>query len=828
MTETSCSMLTKEWFEDSSSEEDGAGEKSKSHCRGPRRLLKKRKTTASSARLSDLSKKVQATAEPMVELRVTLKVASKVASKAFLTAHVCGLLKNRTLSSVGGRSLKKKGRGKIENWRKNPVRAREHGPFGHTLPGELSRAIIGARVMANSMPVSSTETHASNADSNCLREEHVHEWRASTRKEVKAARKMIRETEGLGVGGLLREHPSLSLASHNQIANVIAKCLPLQSVAPFISMFDSFRPAPLQKQKKKKKKKPKKGTTASPIPAPPEVAPAPLAFLRDEKICKTPIEWIDASLKHAFGNDHVMLKRCQHPDEMYGCEESHSDLDLVVMDCVLARTSSPIDYNKKGGDEACASDTPVQVCSLDDVDAVNLAIAVRDGNAFNRCPSRKEDSDEFYRACIVLLPQAGVFYCHRERRSVLTGVLNSHVPMDINWLRLKHGSHGNFFGNGSFVSRLAHADKCSIWKWSIRRSATNLLPFPNAIMGLRPRSLVRSIHCTKQLTDEEGPGLPPDYIVGEEDELLEADLKSRAETFQDAFSRSRSAKRGGRHYAPGFLHKTIDPSTTFVIDPIEYGELDLHVDVTIPSKNKGEVPFHRRSVVQIRHLPTVVGSGCAELLIDINRHCKMVGRQRGRSGARAGNGDLGAMHPIGCYITKCWNNVKYVTSSSVEAVPVLLKAVQAAAKLAAVTIPTVLRVIQDFENDSGMQHVGGMDGGICRVTLSMDLSINLANSTHYDVNDASQGFTIWTEDCPGTTGGWYFVLPNMKGKFPGTDREYNGIAIKLSDGVLIGWDGRLIRHGTSMVGSQVGNIHGTFFAAKTRIIKYGMSQLAKV
>jgi hypothetical protein len=264
-----------------------------------------------------------------------------------------------------------------------------------------------------------------------------------------------------------------------------------------------------------------------------------------------------------------------------------------------------------------------------------------------------------------------------------------------------------------------------------------------------------------------------------------------------------------------------------VIDPVEYGELDLQVNVTIPSNDEGGVDSHRCSIIQIRYLPSVVGRGCEELLTDITSHCDMVRRQRGNVGARAGNGDLGVMHPIGCHITKCWNNVQYVTSSSKEAVPVLLKAGQAAAKLAAVTIPAILRVMQDFENDSGMQHVGGMDGGICRVTLSMDLSINLANSTHFDVNDASQGFTIWTEDHPGTTSGWYFVLPNMKGKFPATDREYNGIAIKLSDGVLIGWDGRLIRHGTSMAGSRVGNIYGTFFAAKTRIIKYGMSKLTK-
>ena len=55
----------------------------------------------------------------------------------------------------------------------------------------------------------------------------------------------------------------------------------------------------------------------------------------------------------------------------------------------------------------------------------------------------------------------------------------------------------------------------------------------------------------------------------------------------------------------------------------------------------------------------------------------------------------------------------------------------------------------------------------------------------------------------------------MEGKFPGTEREYNGIAIKLSDGVLIGWDGGLIRHGTSMVAIRVGDIYSTFFAAET-------------
>jgi hypothetical protein len=357
-----------------------------------------------------------------------------------------------------------------------------------------------------------------------------------------------------------------------------------------------------------------------------------------------------------------------------------------------------------------------------------------------------------------------------------------------------------------------------------------MLPFDNAVMGVTPRSQLRSIHSTVQLTDDEGPALPPDCVMGKKNELLNADLESRKQTFRDAFSRSTSAKRGCRHYVPGFLHKggAIDPSVTFVIDPREYGELDLQVDATIPSNNKGESAFHRISVVQIRYLLSVVGSGCDELLADINEHCNMVRRHRGNTGARAGNGDLGAMHPIGSNITKTGENVPYVTSTSGEAVPVLWRAVRAVSKLASLCVPAVLRLIQDLENDSGMRPVPGMDGGVCRVTHSMDLSINLANSTHYDSNDGSHGLSIWTEEYPGTTEDWYFILPNMRGKFPGTDREYNGIAIKLSHGVLIGWDGRVIRHGTSMVGSRLGNIYGTFFAGKSRIVKHGMSQLAKV
>ena len=143
---------------------------------------------------------------------------------------------------------------------------------------------------------------------------------------------------------------------------------------------------------------------------------------------------------------------------------------------------------------------------------------------------------------------------------------------------------------------------------------------------------------------------------------------------------------------------------------------------------------------------------------------------------------------------------------------------------------------QDLEDDAGVSRLPGFEGenlkgarkkgdGVspcfCFLCHTMDLSINLANASHYDVWDASQGFSIWTEDFPGSTKNWYFVLPNLRGNFSDSNREYRGVAIKLTYGVLISWDGRLIRHCTSIC-ERKGDVCGSFFAAKTRVVKFGM------
>jgi hypothetical protein len=226
------------------------------------------------------------------------------------------------------------------------------------------------------------------------------------------------------------------------------------------------------------------------------------------------------------------------------------------------------------------------------------------------------------------------------------------------------------------------------------------------------------------------------------------------------------------------------------------------------------------------------------LLQDIHKHCIQVKHGK-RGGARVGKGDRGRMYLIGHH-AKGFELKRYAASShpsDIPKLPKLRKAVTAAYKLAPVTVPAVVRVIQDLEDEAAVPRLAGRDGEqgemkrvdgkrvahrFCFLGHTMDLSVDLANASHFDVNDGSQGFSIWTEHYPGGNKTWYFVLPKLHGKFPDSEKEYQGVAIKLSHGVLISWDGRVVRHCTSVRDDPNGDVCGTFFAAKTRVVRQRM------
>ncbi|KAI2493084.1 hypothetical protein MHU86_21468 [Fragilaria crotonensis] len=83
-----------------------------------------------------------------------------------------------------------------------------------------------------------------------------------------------------------------------------------------------------------------------------------------------------------------------------------------------------------------------------------------------------------------------------------------------------------------------------------------------------------------------------------------------------------------------------------------------------------------------------------------------------------------------------------------------------------------------------------------RVAYTIDLSYNLGNSSHFDVNDASQGTVVGQRRCLAGEN-WYFIMPNVEGKRP-NGTKFTGLAIKLGHGIAISWDGRIVRHCTSV------------------------------
>ena len=78
------------------------------------------------------------------------------------------------------------------------------------------------------------------------------------------------------------------------------------------------------------------------------------------------------------------------------------------------------------------------------------------------------------------------------------------------------------------------------------------------------------------------------------------------------------------------------------------------------------------------------------------------------------------------------------------------------------------------------------------------MSVNLRNSSHFDVHDASQYFAVWTEEVPGRVENGLFVLPTVHGMKRDGVIKIRGMAVKLGHVVAIGWDGRVIRHCTSV------------------------------
>jgi len=112
-------------------------------------------------------------------------------------------------------------------------------------------------------------------------------------------------------------------------------------------------------------------------------------------------------------------------------------------------------------------------------------------------------------------------------------------------------------------------------------------------------------------------------------------------------------------------------------------------------------------------------------------------------------------------------------------------------------------------------------GGQSAATKTLNVSVNLANSSHTDPYDMGNGIVVWIFDSDEPLS-QSFVFPNLV--TTNTDGSTaQGCVVKISDGLLLSWNGNCIHHCTSIrTRNSVpntdasGNIYGFHFVNSMR------------
>ncbi|KAI2497449.1 hypothetical protein MHU86_17053 [Fragilaria crotonensis] len=146
----------------------------------------------------------------------------------------------------------------------------------------------------------------------------------------------------------------------------------------------------------------------------------------DVKLCGTPMSFILNSLNTVYQHDYDVLQLSSISD-MFTEHDANAgtSVDFVqkvyLMDVILNRSMSP-------------SSSPAPLAGegvLVDPDIVAVMRCFEDDDLM--------DSVDFkFRTCLAFIPDAGIFYCARERHHPDSGVDNTLIPLDMSWLRLHH------------------------------------------------------------------------------------------------------------------------------------------------------------------------------------------------------------------------------------------------------------------------------------------------------------------------------------------------------------------------------------------------------
>lgn len=415
------------------------------------------------------------------------------------------------------------------------------------------------------------------------------------------------------------------------------------------------------------------------------------------------------------------------------------------------------------------------------------------------CEARMQEEyfDQLYRTIIIFTPSSSTFYSpFALKASTPTGDFwRNLIPLPSSWLRLSRLDGAPSIG--SYIKKIH-----SVYRVSFQISVN------------RACKLFRGHQFDDE--DVDAPLWPPDVYRLENNPGRVLSLKHLRHHYRTLLDCSPSNRKGGRRYVAGSAHSKI-PSNVFLYDPVNDGDASFDIELRSPNScfPMGSTCVHVRNSWDRNSLMNSLLSGGRSL------------QTFGRGNARQNTGDLGTMFSFGSRVSQDGKNFT-LTSVSKKlfgwSSPDIGKISSLIYDHLEHVLPHVLRSMRQVQEMAGLIATEIM-GGHKAPSISSSVSVNLVNASHYDINDASYGVSIWSEDNPGVATNWFFLMPNVLLRVDA--KTYSGLAIKLSHGVIISWDGRVLRHATSEANHGVGNnVYGWFWGADARAVSHAFESVS--
>jgi hypothetical protein len=390
---------------------------------------------------------------------------------------------------------------------------------------------------------------------------------------------------------------------------------------------------------------------------------------------------------------------------------------------------------------------------------------------------------------ILVLPTSSIFFT-RFANTGQACTPQLHIPLPTEWLRLRE-----------LDSQVA--EDSFIESYTVRYKI-----YPNVPLGT-PTAILATHHPDFSVGT---PFVAPDYYLplSPEDsakDLRGQDLGLRQKVYRSHLQVAPSARSLCRRYIQGALfHNPASTGGVFKITTsmLALGTFDLHVDVLQDGRK------HPLTQTCIR----VARCWDADLLAAGRTLAGTI--PSSTSGVRRESHQHGVMHSFGKHV---YNGVVRKFKENPRQATALKQFTKLFGRYLSLKFPLEAAAMTTSERSRGLypDTSSFSEDSPC---ASLNASVDLGNSDHYDTRDISIGVSLFLTDDPTcTVSDWFFVLPNIELEFKG--ECYKGVLIELQDGVALSWDGRQIRHCTSTgVTTGLGNRrYGLHMAANGPTVK---------